>query len=113
MAGAFVQVQCAAVPLKGAWLSVALAVCCLACDRSPGTKTAPQPSLQLAALVDEYLEQFAQRHPSIAAGNGIHTRDAALDDFSAAGIAAEVEWLRAFRRRLEAIDAAPLTPDDR
>jgi hypothetical protein len=112
MAGALVQVQCAAVLPKIALLCAALAVC-LACDRSPGTKTAPQPSPQLAALVDEYLEQFAQRHPSIAAGNGIHTHDAALDDFSAAGIAAEVEWLRAFRRRLEAIDAAPLTPDDR
>ena len=73
----------------------------------------PQPSPQLAALVDEYLEQFARRHPSIAAGNGIHTHDATLDDFSAGGIAAEIEWLRAFRGRLDAIDPAPLTPDDR
>src|SRR6185295_6346474 len=50
-------------------------------------------------------EQFAARHPSIAAGNGIHTHDAALDDFSAGGVAAEVEWLRAFRRRLDALSA--------
>ena len=86
---------------------------CLGCDRSSGSSTAPQPSPQVAALVDEFLEQFARRHPSIAAGNGIHTHDATLDDFSAGGIAAEIEWLRAFRARLDAINPAPLTPDDR
>jgi uncharacterized protein (DUF885 family) len=84
----------------------------LACDRLPGSKIAPPSSPQFAALVDEYLDQFAQRHPSIAAGNGIHTHDATLDDFSAAAIAAEVAWLRAFRRRLDAVEPAPLSPDE-
>lgn len=85
---------------------------CLACDRVPATSTA-KPSPQFAALVDEYLDQFARRHPSIAAGNGIHAHDATLEDFSAGAIAAEVEWLRAFRRRLDAVDPAPLTADER
>src|SRR4030095_928822 len=62
---------------------------------------------------DEYLDQFAARHPSIAAGNGIHSRDATLEDFSASAIAAEVAWLRAFRGRRPAIDPAPLTADER
>ena len=53
------------------------------------------------------------RHPSIAAGNGIHTHDATLEDFSAPAIAAEVAWLRAFRGRLDALDPAPLTADQR
>ena len=97
--------------LKTASMFVALALC-VACGRPPGT-TAPPASPQFAALVDEYLDQFARRHPSIAAGNGIHTSDATLEDFSAAGIAAEVEWLRAFRHRLDAVDPAPLTPDER
>jgi uncharacterized protein (DUF885 family) len=83
-----------------------------ACDRAPATGPAA-PSPQFAALVDEYLDQFARRHPSIAAGNGIHAHDALLEDFSAGAIAAEVEWLRAFRRRLDAVDPAPLTPDER
>ena len=69
-----VRVQCAAVPLKIASIVAAL-VLCLACDRSSGSKIAPQPSPHFAALVDEYLDQFAQRHPSIAAGNGLHTHD--------------------------------------
>ena len=111
-AAACVRVQSQAVPLKIALICVVLALC-LACDRSSGSTAPPQPSPQVAALVDEYLEQFARRHPSIAAGNGIHTHDATLDDFSARGIAAEIEWLRAFRGRLDAIDPAPLTPDDR
>jgi uncharacterized protein (DUF885 family) len=64
-------------------------------------------------LVDEYLDQFARRHPSIAAGNGIHTYDATLEDFSAGAIASEVDGLRAFRRRLDAVDLGPLTPDER
>jgi uncharacterized protein (DUF885 family) len=84
----------------------------LACDRVPETGRATL-SPQFAALVDEYLDQFAQRHPSIAAGNGIHSHDATLEDFSAGAITAEVEWLRTFRRRLDAVDPAPLTVDQR
>jgi len=85
---------------------------CLACDRAPATSTvAPPPPF--AALVDEFLDQFARRHPSIAAGNGIHVHDGELEDFSAGAIASEVEWLRAFRRRLDAVDPTPLTPDER
>jgi uncharacterized protein (DUF885 family) len=90
-------------------LAVALG---FACDRLPATDNA-LPALQFPALVDEYLDQFARRHPSIAAGNGIHAHDALLEDFSAGAIAAEVEWLRAFRRRLDAVDSVALTPDER
>jgi uncharacterized protein (DUF885 family) len=93
-------------------LTILAIVLCLACDRVPATRMAT-PSSQFAALVDEYLDQFARRHPSIAAGNGIHTHDAMLEDFSAGAIAAEVEWLPAFRRRLDAVDPSPLTADER
>ena len=67
----------------------------------------------LARLVDEYLNQFAERHPSIAAGNGLHAHDDALEDFSAAAITREIEWLRTFRKRLDLVDLAALTADDR
>ena len=66
-----------------------------------------------STLVDEYLEQFAARHPSIAAGNGLHQHDDTLEDFSAAAIADEVTVLRAYRSRLDALDPAALTPDER
>jgi uncharacterized protein (DUF885 family) len=82
----------------------AAAALCLACNRPP-------PSF--AAIVDDYLDQFARRHPSIAAGNGIHTHDGTLEDFSAGAVATEVDWLRAFRRRLDEVAAASLTPDER
>src|SRR6185436_9220839 len=64
-------------------------------------------------LVDEYLDQFARRHPSIAAGNGLHGHDAALEDSSAGAIASEVAWLRSYRSRLDALDPAPLSGDER
>ena len=66
-----------------------------------------------APLVDEYLEQFAARHPSIAAGNGLHQHDDRLEDFSAGAVKAEVDWLTAFRGRVDAVDAAALSPDER
>ena len=84
------------------YASILAVTCFAACNRVPETSTATA-SPQFAVLVDEYLDQFARRHPSIAAGNGIHTHDATLEDFSAGAIAAEVEWLRAFRRRLDAV----------
>jgi uncharacterized protein (DUF885 family) len=85
---------------------------CAACNRAPApaaAKSAPA----FAAMVDEYLDQFAARNPSIAAGNGIHTHDGTLEDFSAPAIAAQVRWLREFRGRLDALDPAPLTADER
>ena len=74
-------------------------------------RTEPTPSF--AALVDEYMDQFALRHPSIAAGNGIHGHDDRLEDFSAAAIAAEVAWLHAFAARAQAVDPQALTADER
>src|SRR5712691_3353626 len=71
------------------------------------------PSPTFTGLVDEYLDQFARRHPSIAAGNGLHAHDDALEDFSAEAIAAEVTWQREYRSRLDAIDPAPLSADER
>ncbi len=94
-------------PVKLAWSRLAVAAVAAAL-----AALAPTPG-SLPALVDEYLDQFARRHPSIAAGNGLHQHDEALEDFSARAIAAEVSWLRAFRARLDALDPAPLGPDDR
>ena len=85
---------------------------CAACGRVPGSSESTATP-QFSVMVDEYLDQFARHHPSIAAGNGIHAHDGELEDFSARAVAAEVEWLRAFRRRLDAVDPAPLTPDER
>ena len=73
----------------------------------------PAQSPAFARFVDRYLDDFARRHPSIAAGNGIHDHDDRLDDFSAAGIAAEIKSLERDRAELRAFDAKTLTPDER
>src|SRR5438093_31892 len=69
--------------------------------------------ISFAAVVDDYLDQFARRHPSIAAGNGIHAHDDQLEDFSPASIKEEIEWLRSVRRTLDAMDPSPLSADER
>jgi uncharacterized protein (DUF885 family) len=63
--------------------------------------------------VDGYLDRFARRHPSIAAGNGIHDHDDLLDDFSVDGITDEVAELKQARARLDGFNAAALTADER
>ncbi|MGE5815180.1 MAG: DUF885 domain-containing protein [Acidobacteriota bacterium] len=100
---------------RSVWMAAAggLLVVCAACSSEGSRRSAALTSSSFAALVDEYLDQFARRHPSIAAGNGLHAHDDALEDFSAASIAGEVEWLRSERRKLDAIDEAHLTADDR
>ena len=100
---------------RSVWMAAAggLLVVCAACSSEGSRRSAALTSSSFAAQVDEYLDQFARRHPSIAAGNGLHAHDDALEDFSAASIAGEVEWLRSERRKLDAIDEAHLTADDR
>jgi hypothetical protein len=67
-----------------------------------------------AAFVDSYLDEFARRHPSIAAGNGIHMHDNLLEDFSPAAIAAEIANLKERRAfLLTKTDTTALTPDER
>jgi len=83
-----------------------------------GARTAPHPSsstqsTEFARFVDRYLDDFARRHPSIAAGNGIHDHDDRLDDFTAAGIASEISALERDATQLRAFDANRLTPDER
>ena len=74
---------------------------------------APVATPAFAAFVDQYLLDFARRHPSIAAGNGIHDFDGTLDDFSVGAITREVVELKRDRVRLRAFSAVQLTPDER
>lgn len=78
------------------------------CAKSPATK-APT----FAAFVDRYLDDFTRRHPSIAAGNGLHGADSTLDDFSADAIAREIAELKRDQAELQAFRSDDLTPDER
>ena len=77
-----------------------------------GASRATEPS-PFARFVDRYLDDFARRHPSIAAGNGLHKYDALLDDFSARAIRQEISALERDRAALTRFDPARLTPDER
>lgn len=85
-------------------------VSAIACTPAPAPTPAPE---RFDVFVDAFLDHFARRHPSIAAGNGIHVYDDRLEDFSAAAVAAEVEEWKALRARLLAIPLTGLTPDER
>ena len=81
-----------------------------ACAPAPDPAPAPE---RFEVFVDAFLAHFAERHPSIAAGNGLHLHDDRLEDFSALAIMAEVEAWKGLRTRLAAIPVEPLTPDQR
>ena len=85
-------------------LGLALASC---------TKAPPRAGEPFAQFVDQYLDDFAARHPSIAGGNGLHQHDDRLDDFTAAGIATEIAALKRDRERLRAFASSALTADER
>ena len=68
---------------------------------------------EFSKFVDQYLDEFARRHPSIASGNGLHMHDDLLEDFSVASIAQETKWLVGAKVRLAQIDTAKLSPDER
>ena len=85
-----------------------------ACQSTPPSGPASsRGSTAFPAVVDEFLDQFATHHPSIAAGNGLHQADDRLEDFSAAAIASEIEVWRGLKARLAGIATDGLTPDER
>ena len=88
--------------------SLVLALCLTPIAAAPTSQ-----SPEFARFVDIYLDDFARRHPSIAAGDGIHGHDDLLDDFSADGIAREIAALKRDAVRFRAFDATRLTPDQR
>ncbi len=79
----------------------------------PVDAVAPPQSSEFSRFVDRYLDDFSRRHPSIAAGNGIHAHDDLLDDMSAAAIQAEIAALKRDRVSLRAFDPARLSPNER
>ena len=103
----------ARVPLSVA-VCLAAAVTAGGCGGSapPGPAASPAPPA-FGAFVDQFLDQFARMNPSIAAGNGLHQHDDTLEDFSAAGIRAQVATWQRLRAALQAIPLEGLTPDER
>ena len=100
---------CSASPRRRAFGAVALLIAATIGSGCPPAR----PAATFATLVDQYLDDFTRRHPSIAAGNGLHGHDDALDDFSAAAIAREIEELKATRGLLTALDSTAMNTEER
>ena len=98
-------------------LTAASALLIASCQSSPApTVTAPPAPVESAAFtafVDEFLNQFATHHPSIAAGNGLHQADGTLENFSAAAIQSEIATWKRLKTALAAIPTETLVPDQR
>src|SRR4051812_48589933 len=78
------------------------------------SRPAASASVAFSKFVDGYLDDFARRHPSIAAGNGIHAHDDLLEDFSPGAVAAEIAKLKEERTFLiTRIDTGSLSLDER
>ena len=84
----------------------------LVCFAPVGASRPAQPSA-FARFVDGDLDDVAGRHPSIAAGNGLHQHDDRLDDFSPTAIGREIAALERDSAVLSRFDPATLTPDER
>jgi uncharacterized protein (DUF885 family) len=55
-------------------------------------------------LGDEFLDQLYSLHPSGATADGLHQHDAELEDYSKAGVDAEVTAIKAMRAKVEAFN---------
>lgn len=74
--------------------------------------SAPSASQAFARFVDEYFAAKFAFEPTSGTGAGLHEYDTALEDWSAARIAARIAELKTQRERLAAIDRKALGFDD-
>jgi uncharacterized protein (DUF885 family) len=79
----------------------------------PAAAPPAQPAPAAAAwdaFRDAFIEGFFELNPSFAVGQGRHEFDGRIGDFSEAGFARQIEFLRAALADARAFDAAQLTP---
>jgi uncharacterized protein (DUF885 family) len=91
-------------------LLAALAVALLAPPRA-----APSPSADSAytALAPQYFYSSFRSNPSVATGTGVHDYDGRLDDLSATHFANELAADESYLTKLDAMQAAALSPEVR
>jgi uncharacterized protein (DUF885 family) len=73
------------------------------------------PSTQVSAvfnkLVDEYFDFYFQFHPTAGTQAGLHQYDGKLEDFSRAGVDAEIAGLEQFQKKFGSIQSAQLSQE--
>jgi uncharacterized protein (DUF885 family) len=63
-------------------------------------------------FVDDYLNDLHAHHPALAAASGIHAWDGQLEDYSSAGLGAEIAAIKKFQERLAKIPPLALATSD-
>ena len=83
----------------------------LACGRNSAAPVSSNagPDQQFDRLAEQVIADDLRHSPSTATDLGIHTYDAELPDLSRAGIEAQLQSLRQWRARVDAVNAAPLS----
>lgn len=71
----------------------------------------PQPVSDFNALTDRYFDFYFSVHPTAGTAAGLHQYDSQLEDYSAAARQKEVQQLKDFLSRFEAVDGAKLPAD--
>jgi uncharacterized protein (DUF885 family) len=63
-------------------------------------------------LTDQYFDGYFKFNPTAGTADGFHQYDPQLEDYSAAGVAAEVAFLHSYEKKLAAIDPSALDQGD-
>ena len=90
-------------------------ICCCAMLGSWGCNSAkqPDPAEDWQAFRNEFLEGYFQRNPEFAVYQGRHEFDGRLTDWSQAGIADKIDFLKRSRTAAQQFDAAGLAEPER
>ena len=89
--------------LGGVGVLVAVTIGISGCTPKPPAIDTAAGDAAFRVVVDDVLNDLFRRHPSTATDLGVHTFDSAIEDYSAAAVAAEIASTKAFRERLRAI----------
>jgi hypothetical protein len=84
------------------FLMLFLGVSAMAHDASAASKVDAKHMQAWQKLGDEFLDQLYSFHPTSATADGLHQHDAELEDYSKAGVDAEIAAAKAMRARVEA-----------
>jgi len=71
-----------------------------ACKPKKETATGPAPDSTFAKIADEFLDGYFNFRPGVATYVGLHQYDRAKRDYTKAGLAAELDRLKAFEQKL-------------
>lgn len=76
----------------------------------PQQTSVSQPSTRWDSLVNSFIHDSFEHRPTFGAASGDHRYDGRLPDFSRAGLAAQVELLKTYLKKIDSIDTTTLTP---